>query len=212
MLGTMNARAASSITISRCDLAQDKLALALAASAWPEEERSSRWQALRAQVQAQQAPDIVLLAAHRDDQLVAASLAQALPGRTAVTWLPQFSGLDESEQLWVTSQLHGQLRQELIARGVHLVQGLEPCDNSLAADLRKAGGFSHAADLLYLTAEAECFPTAAPALPFATESYGPVAAERLRRLLDRTYEQTLDCPQMDGLRDTGDVIAGYRAI
>jgi mycothiol synthase len=212
MLAAMNAPAAHSIAISRCDPAADKLALALAASAWPEDERSSRWQALAELVRAQQAADILLLAAHRDDRLVAASIAQFLPGRTAVTWLPQFTAPSDPDQLSLTDQFHAQLRQELVARGVDLVQGLEPCDHQPTVALREAAGFIHAADLLYLGAEVDCFPVREPALPFETECFEPTAAERLQRLIDRTYEQTLDCPQMDGLRETSDVIAGYRAI
>jgi ribosomal protein S18 acetylase RimI-like enzyme len=35
---------------------------------------------------------------------------------------------------------------------------------------------------------------------------------RLISLIDRTYVGTLDCPCIDGLRRTADVIAGYQAV
>src|SRR5262245_44138231 len=158
MLAVMNSPAASSAIISRCDPAQDKLVLALAAVAWPEEERSSRWQTLATLIRAGQGADIVLLAARRNELLVAALIAQALPGRTAVTWLPQFAAREETDQLQLTREMHTRLRQELAARGEHLVQCLEPCKDQRAASLLDSAGFTHAADLLYLAAEAETFP------------------------------------------------------
>jgi len=143
---------------------------------------------------------------------LAALIAQALPGRTAVVWLPQFANVDEAEQRLLAVDLYAQLRPALVARGVHLVQALESCSDRRAAELLENSGFSHAADLLYLGAEASSFPDHPPPVPFAMERFEPAMADRLKKTIDQSYEGTLDCPRMDGLRETDDVIAGYLAI
>lgn len=215
MLSTMDVLPDHAVTIGRCDPNQDKLVLALAATSWPEEERASRWQAISGLLRAGQAADLVLLAARRGDKLIAVLLAQVLPGRTAVVWLPQFSTPDEAEQHRLTGELHAHLALELVARGVHLVQSLESCEDRRAAALLANGGLTHAADLLYMAAIVEDLSEQNWPLSLVSEGCdpaNPAAAARLTQLIDRTYVGTLDCPRIDGLRATADVIDGYQAI
>ena len=71
-------------SIDRCNPATDKEALALAAQAWPEAERAGYWQAIRSLVSQGDADRAVLLAIRGDHQLLAAQVAQVLPGNVAV--------------------------------------------------------------------------------------------------------------------------------
>jgi ribosomal protein S18 acetylase RimI-like enzyme len=43
------------------------------------------------------------------------------------------------------------------------------------------------------------------------EEYAESEQERLGRVIQRTYEGTLDCTALDGIRDMDDVIDGYKA-
>src|SRR5262245_59314096 len=72
--------------IDRCDPATDKEALALAAQAWPEAERAGYWQAIRSLVSEGDPDRAVLLAVHNANRLLAAHVAQLLPGNVAVVW------------------------------------------------------------------------------------------------------------------------------
>lgn len=212
MLAAMDFSAGSEVTIVRCEPIADKSVLALAAQAWPEEERAAQWQAIGAAVRAGNSADIVLLAARRGQELLAAAVAQALPGRSAVVWLPQFAAPPRDEQQSLASLLMTRLLGDLAAHGVQLAQALVSCDDQRAATQLQCSGFEFSADLLYLAAPADSFPEQPPRLPFVLEAFQMADGIRLVRLIERTYVGTLDCPRLDNLRETADVVAGYLAV
>jgi mycothiol synthase len=72
-------------------------------------------------------------------------------------------------------------------------------------------GFRHLADLLYISAESSKFPLAAPPSELNYVPYDATQRERLMVLVARTYEGTLDCVALDGVRDLEHVIGGYEA-
>jgi len=65
--------------------------------------------------------------------------------------------------------------------------------------------------LIYLRGHAD----AAPRCPINTElewrSYTPEAARLFERAVERSYEQSLDCPELSELRTVRDALAGHRA-
>ncbi len=95
------------------------------------------------------------------------------------------------------------------ARGGKLAQAiLPPADAERAAPL-VGQGFGRITQLLYLEHSLNVLP-AAPArapvfVPFATEE------ALFRQTLARSYEGTLDCPELNGVRTIEEVLAGYRA-
>jgi mycothiol synthase len=204
--------AANHVSIARCDPAVDKEALALATKAWPDAERAAYQQTIENLLKNGQSRQIVVLAAREEDRLVAAQLAQSLPGRVAVVWQPQFAAAKESRQDELTSLLFARLAAELSQVGVQLAQAIVPIGDHEAAERFSAGGFSHAADLLYLAANLDEARDRSPSPPFEIDSFQMGDEKRLAALIDRTYVGTLDCPQLDGLRSTVDVVAGYQAV
>jgi len=95
---------------------------------------------------------------------------------------------------------------------MHIAQSLLATGDAQSGKWLEIGGFSHAADLLYLTADASRDPAEPPQLPFELEAFTPSAKQRLIDVIQRTYIGTLDCPQLDGLRKTADVIDGYQFV
>jgi ribosomal protein S18 acetylase RimI-like enzyme len=73
-------------------------------------------------------------------------------------------------------------------------------------------GFTSMTQLVYLVDELtqEFVPHKGGSLSWS--AFEPEAEPRLARLLERTYVGTLDCPWLDRLRTTADVLAGYRAV
>ena len=71
-------------------------------------------------------------------------------------------------------------------------------------------GFRHIADLRYMTAESSRFPLAAPPGELDYVPYHGTQRGRLLELVARTYEGTLDCRELDGVRDLDHVINGYQ--
>jgi mycothiol synthase len=71
-------------------------------------------------------------------------------------------------------------------------------------------GFERAATLCYLATESAGVPdeqsTGMSFVPFDDSQ-----TDRLAAIIEQTYEGTLDCPQLNGVRTTQEVLAGYRA-
>ena len=86
----------------------------------------------------------------------------------------------------------------------------KPLTSGAAPRLCEAG-FESAAELLYLFSRKESFPASPPESPLQIESYCPANHRRLARVVEATYEETLDCPTLNGVRQIDDVLAGYRA-
>jgi ribosomal protein S18 acetylase RimI-like enzyme len=210
-LTPVDAIPASSFDIHRCNPARDKLVLAFAAEVWPEAERAAHWHAISELMNQGRADQVVLLAARQGESLRAVLLAQVLVGNSALVWPPQFAASRE-QQGALAGALFAQLDRELSVLGIHLAQALIASEHESAAAYLQQGGFIQAAELLYLASPLQAFPDHPLNLPFEMETFNPASPGRLVRLIDRTYQGTLDCPRLDGLRDTADVVQGYQAV
>jgi len=97
------------------------------------------------------------------------------------------------------------------AGGARLVQALlEPNAGAVADQLQRAG-FRQIAKLQYLVSSPECFPTSPPAEQLEFEPWSAAANGRLESVVERSYIGTRDCPQLNGVRLTSEVLAGYRS-
>lgn len=186
------------------------LPLALALQCWPEAERAAQLEAIRSAT-ASETGDFLLLAARRGNDLAGAMLAQQLPGKTATLFLPQLAA-GEAESA-VASQLLIHAVNSLAAAGVQLCQSLLANDQAPLAASFSAAGFQQSANLLYMTCEPRQFPAQPPALPgFKLTPFQPGDEAALAELIDHTYVGTRDCPALNGLRDTLDVVEGYKHV
>jgi len=101
---------------------------------------------------------------------------------------------------------------DLRKRGIVWCQSLlESETGTLAGNILRESGFILATRLLYLVSPSSAAPDQEPhsSLSFLSLSTGD--DERLRGLIERTYIETQDCPDVGSWRDTSDVLAGYRA-
>ncbi|HEY2412452.1 MAG TPA: GNAT family N-acetyltransferase [Pirellulaceae bacterium] len=203
----------SEIRVARCDPATDKQALEIAARAWPATERLAYGQAIENLVANGLADRVVLGAARQQNRVVAAQVGQMLAGNAAIVWPPQFEAEAEiADCESFAAALGKQLAAALKQGGMHIAQSLLAPGEAESGKWLEIGGFSHAADLLYLTADVSRGPAEPPLLPFALEAFNPTAKPRLIDVIQRTYVGTLDCPRLDGLRSTADVIDGYKSV
>jgi ribosomal protein S18 acetylase RimI-like enzyme len=205
-------RSASSIRpvgLQRVPIEGGAEALRLAAQAWPRDEQAGQLATILDQVRGGLGDSLVLVEARQGDRLVGASLAQCLPGRAAVVWLPQIEAGEDPE---TTHALLAAVHAHLHSAGVQLAQSLlEPNDDAAKAHFI-AAGYVHAGDLRYLAASAECFPRTPPAHALDFVPAPLDRPERLAALVTQTYRGSLDCPLVDGMRDSEDILAGYRAV
>lgn len=200
------------MTIRACQRADAAAALAIIAQAWPEVERQTHLAALWTALAGGNGQSAIVLSADREGESLAAVAAQILPGRVASVTPPQIeTGRDASDES-IAQRLLDRLNDDLSRAGLELAQALLPADDESGARAMRAAGYEHAADLLYLAAEADSFPEHPPPLPFELLAAADHNPSDLVDLVDATYVGTLDCPRIDNLRKTADVIAGYKAV
>ena len=99
-----------------------------------------------------------------------------------------------------------------VAGGARLVQALLEIDARTVADQLQRAGFRRIAELQYLVSSPEVFPTAPPAVDLQFEPWSAAANDRLESVVERSYIGTRDCPQLNGVRLTAEVLAGYRSV
>jgi len=171
------------------------------------EDRAARVESLLAEIGAGCGSAEGLLVALRQDHIVGAIYSQAHPGRTAVLWPPR---LVRGEPMETALRLAEESCRRLASQRVRVAHALletEDGDRRLLA----AAGFEPLARLLYLVSPVAVFPRQRPLTDLEFEPYSPANHARLVRVLEATYENTLDCPGLDNVRDLEDVLTGYRA-
>jgi ribosomal protein S18 acetylase RimI-like enzyme len=148
-----------------------------------------------------------LYIALRGNKLCAAAWGQRQPGNTAMFWPPQWNCREEPT---ASLQLAVAAMADLDAAGVAMSQVLLPSREANVVPVLQAVGFRHLADLLYLACEATNFPEQPPEMgQLQFEAYQASQRERMERVVERTYEDTRDCIELNGVREMGDVLDGY---
>ncbi len=184
--------------------------LALAMQCWPEAERAAQLESLR-QLTLADSGGFLLLSGWRGGTLAAALLAQQLPGKAATLWPAQLEASETDQS--VAQQLLTEAERLLAAGGAHLCQALLPQGPGQTSAQLAAAGYENPANLLYMTCEPQHFPAIAPAFPgFILRPFQPGKETELAELIDETYVGTQDCPSLNGLRSTLDVVAGYQHV
>lgn len=147
-----------------------------------------------------------LLVAQRDTRVVGAIWANLLGGHAASVWAPQ---LVDGEPESTSGVLLQALERKLIDDGVEMVQSLLSRSDIQRAERLSQCGFRPLAELEYLVCAATDFPDAPPTCSFALAPYDQGCRSRLTKVVELTYVDTMDCPALNGLRRTDDVLDGY---
>jgi ribosomal protein S18 acetylase RimI-like enzyme len=149
-----------------------------------------------------------LVEARRGGELVGGGFSEVQPGRAAVVWPPR---LAPGEATQTGERLLEEVSGFLDGKGIRVAHALLERSAEEDAALLGSGGFEMLAELHYLASLEGSFPRTRPASPLAFEPYDPAAQHRLSRLVEATYQRTLDCPRLNGVRRIEDILAGYRA-
>jgi mycothiol synthase len=130
-----------------------------------------------------------------------------LPGNNAQVWLPCLIANEPSS---TASMLLRAIDAWLDKRQVCMSQMLLETATAEDEQILKAGGFDYLTDLLYLVCQADDFPPAYSHSSLEFEAYNSQNHDRLARIVDTTYQETLDCPKLNEVRQLDDVLEGYR--
>jgi GNAT superfamily N-acetyltransferase len=183
-------------------------ALELIFSDLPHEIRTSQIAHLQALQSSGQSSWDGLFEARQGEKLTGAIWMNLQAGRAAGLWPPR---VVTGEPIATTKSLLAAALEWGGTQGIQLVQALLPTDASADAELFSTAGFQHLCDLLYAVCLGDSFPSRPPPGTLQFETWSPELEPRFADLLKQTYEQTLDCPAMNGVRSIDDVLAGYRA-
>jgi ribosomal protein S18 acetylase RimI-like enzyme len=146
--------------------------------------------------------------AQRNDTTVGASWANRMAGRCASVWVPR---LVASEPETTANLLLDAVQRSLVFDQVHVVQALLDPQDRVGADRLCRSAFSTVAELEYLFWSVQEGNPSSPADPgpLFFEPYRQQLRDDFADVVEMTYHNTLDCPQLNGLRDTDDVLDGY---
>ncbi len=151
-------------------------------------------------------PDGIFVAEQRA-RLVGAMVAMPAAGAGGTVWPPRV--LEHSDQAAVEAELVSHSIRWLRNRGVKFAQALLPPEDVKHAEPLTRYGFHHVTDLFYMRHYLSKPASAVERLEYQT--FDNCNPDLFRATLDRTYERTADCPELNDVRDAADVIAGHKA-
>jgi ribosomal protein S18 acetylase RimI-like enzyme len=150
-----------------------------------------------------------VLTARAEHGLVGAVVCVPLQGASGLVWPPRVR--DGSTRPAIEDALVQRALAWLRQRGSKLAQALlTPEEVCLAAPLLR-NGFAHTTRLHYLCHDLGSGAAGEhpPSLRFV--SYAEGNPQLFYQTLLRTYEQTLDCPELNGVRELAEIIEGHKA-
>lgn len=133
------------------------------------------------------------------------------PGRTAMFFASHPA--DGAEAALVGSLIN-HAGEAAASMGVHLAQALLDPTEDLDRQMFIAGGFTELATLSYME---RAIPRSQRGLEVqwpsdvALQPYDESLESEMIAVLESSYEDTLDCPSLRGLRETSDILRGHRS-
>ena len=157
------------------------------------------------------APPDFLLGAYCEGCLVSACLTWTSPGAAAMVMIP--SRMRHTQERFVLSQLLRTVQERAWKQGIMVLEVLVEADSpDPEASLREAD-FRYLTRLMYFRrpiVAADREQAVSPGIEWV--SYTPEVEPLFTATLDQTYTQSMDCPELTGIRTTAQVLAGHRAV
>jgi mycothiol synthase len=144
-----------------------------------------------------------LYVAYLAGEVIAATWVQFTPGNAAVVWPPAF---DSPAAVDLMTALEAIMQSRRTALGQILFAATDEVNESILA----VAGFQRLADLAYLTLERSNFPNPSSPKELQFEPFASEKIDRLESVIKQSYQATLDCPELNDLRDPADVVSGYK--
>lgn len=152
----------------------------------------------------------LLVAAFQGEECLSAALAVESPGRAALVFVPEDADADDRRR--ATIACLQALQRAARERCILLLEMLLPPDSERLAVSVRASGFRYLTRLLYLRRTVgPAVSGLGPAGDLRWVTYGADQDELFADAVERTYAQSLDCPELTGVRPMSDVLAAHRA-
>lgn len=143
-------------------------------------------------------------------RIEAACLCVDSPGRASSVFIPNH--LPDDRRADQVVELLKESVRRASGRRVRLLQALVTPEAQSEQALYRRAGFSHLTQLIYLERDVASPVSRVPAAPAVTwEAYAPRLHPEFARVVQSTYEGSLDCAALNGVRDIDDTLASHRA-
>jgi len=150
-----------------------------------------------------------LVVALDGDEIVGAVLAVLRPGGATFLWPPVVrAGASESD---VSLALLTSVATRVDAQGVQFTQCLLDPDDARGRSMLDHGGFPYVTDLILLSRSLLANLPPLPGIKLSSDRYSDASRPAFARIVERTYEGTLDCPILARLRRGEESLAAHRA-
>jgi GNAT superfamily N-acetyltransferase len=152
----------------------------------------------------------LLLGAYQGSRLKTGCLLHMLPGAAAMVFTP--SRIPTEIDFRATVALLRTAKTVAWQESIALLEALTASESKVLGRALIEAGFNHLTRLIYLRrpgARLDSSGTAGSDLEWV--QYTPDQKPLFLDALERTYVQSLDCPELTGLRTAADVLAGHRA-
>jgi mycothiol synthase len=149
-----------------------------------------------------------ILVARWQEKICGVQVCVPLGGASFLFWLP--ATLLQSNPV---SLENGLIRAGLAwcrQRGGKVAHAILPPADAGAGTALVRNGFEHVTRLLYLGHDLHR-PVGQPAIDACFEEFSPANEAAFRDALAQSYDGTLDCPELNGIRTVDEILAGYRA-
>jgi ribosomal protein S18 acetylase RimI-like enzyme len=176
----------------------------------PKEDRQARVRnALRLMRQGELNPaGVIVLAVNQT--LLGAMVCLPVAGATALVWPPQ--AVTGGARWEIEDRLMTYAIAWLRGEGAKLGQTLLAPEESQLADSLKRHDFVHITNLCYMRHDLRSLPGRSLGIPPLTyQTYKDCDRALFHQVLCRSYEQTRDCPEVNGVRTLQETIAGHQA-
>jgi len=149
---------------------------------------------------------------HDEAGLCGVLAATPLAGAGSLIWPPQTVTVAPAHRPDAENRLVEAAKEWLVRRGAKLAQALlAPEENALAGPLLR-NGFRRLTRLEYLRRGLTDFPQPpAPSARFTFQPYHTEVQGIFQQTLLRSYEGSLDCPELNEARSIDEIIAGHKA-
>jgi ribosomal protein S18 acetylase RimI-like enzyme len=178
----------------------------------PEEERAGRVANALTLICRNELDPRGILTARSGLAIIGAVVAIRLPGAGGLLWPPRAVPPAPAET--VEDALMRAAVAWLREGGAKVVQALlRPEDHFLAGPLLR-DDFAHVTDLWYFRrplSDGPQTPESPPDPPLSFQPYPRADRRVFGQTLLRTYERTRDCPELNGVRNAEEILAGHRA-
>ena len=151
------------------------------------------------------------LMAKDQGRIIGTCLCLDSPGRTSSVFIPATMGNDAVGGAVVG--LLDEASSRAARRDIQLLQGLVRPEADREARVYRKAGFQLLAQLICLESDLtqRSVLSGRPTPPVSWETYSPKTHELFARVVQGTYQGSLDCGSLNGLRTIEDILASHRA-